>query len=152
MINAGQMRTFVQQTLKELDTATGIPYSEEAVELLLMTAAHESHHGTYLRQIGGGPARGPYGMEGKTEADTWENWIKFRKPVSDYLKMYRRGSLEWDLKYATIMARIYYYRKPGSIPKDNVGRAEYAKKYWNTKYGEASAEKYLADYERYAID
>lgn len=156
MINAEQMRTFVKQTLHELDVATArtkwhIPYSDEAVELLLMTAAHESHHGTYLRQIGGGPARGLYGMELRTEYDTWDNWIEHREVIRLYMKKFTKGSLEYDMKYATLMARFYYRRQPGAIPKDTKGQAAYAKKYWNT-HGEATEQEYIEDYHRYALD
>lgn len=156
MINSNQMRTFIERTLRELDVATAgskfhVPYSEEAVELLMMTAAHESHMGTYLRQIGGGPARGPYGMEIRTEYDTWENWIEHREVIRLYMKKFTKGSIEWDLKYATLMARFYYRRMPGAIPKDTVEQANYAKKHWNT-HGEATAREYLEDYHRYALD
>ena len=151
MINPNQLRDFVQRTLRGLETATGIPYSEHAVELLLMTAAHESHLGTYIRQTEG-PALGIYQMEPATEADTHENWIKHRKELADYMKMFARGSLEWDLKYSTIMARIYYYRQPEPLPTDTRGLAEYAKQHWNTDLGKATVEDYLEDYHRYALD
>lgn len=151
MINPSQLRDFVQRTLRGLETATGIPYSDEAVELLLLTAAHESDLGTYLRQTQG-PALGLYQMEPATEADTHENWIKHRKEVADYMKMFARGSLEWDLKYSTIMARIYYYRQPGAIPTDSLGQAEYAKEHWNTALGKATADDYYDAYHRYNLD
>ena len=151
MINPNQLRDFVQRTLRGLETATGIPYSEHAVELLLMTAAHESHAGTYIRQQQG-PALGLYQMEPATEADTHENWIKHRKEVADYMKMFAKGSLEWDLKYSTIMARIYYYRQPEALPGGVQNLAAYAKEHWNTPLGKATADDYIEDYVRYALD
>lgn len=61
MINYNQFKEHVVvPVLKYLEPE--IPYSESAVNLLLMTAAHESRGGTYLKQING-PALGVYQMD-----------------------------------------------------------------------------------------
>ena len=52
-------------------------YSESAVNLLLGTAAQESHMGTYLTQIKG-PALSIYQIEPKTHADIWKNYLSYR--------------------------------------------------------------------------
>jgi hypothetical protein len=54
-IHPGQLRSLIEETLRALEPE--VPYSEPAVELLMMTAAAESALGRYIKQIGG-PARG----------------------------------------------------------------------------------------------
>lgn len=44
-------------------------YSVEAIDLLMLTAAQESHLGKYIQQLGSGPARGIFQMEPKTLQD-----------------------------------------------------------------------------------
>lgn len=142
-------------TLKYLDSE--IPYSDEAVDLLMLTCGHESKGGRFLTQSGGGPARGVYQMELATARDIWNNFLCYQDGLEIY--MYglgsRKGILEQDLitnsAYATAMARTHYYRVPQAIPTksdsgylDKLGR--YAKKYYNTPLGKATASKYVTDY------
>lgn len=163
MINPDQLREYViRPTLKYLDPE--IPYSEDAVELLMMTAAHESKLGTYLKQVNG-PALGIYQMEPSTATDIWDNFLSARgrkelslriqdwvKSVicffSDGTKVY---ALTYNLVYATAMARVHYYRVPEALPKkeDIAGMARYAKKYYNTHLGKATILDYSRAYERY---
>ena len=60
-----KLKNLITSVLKKADVAakgagrsSSAPklYSEDAVELLLLTAAQESDLGTYTRQLGGGPA------------------------------------------------------------------------------------------------
>lgn len=158
MIDKHQLREFIKETLVHFDELTGIPYSDEAVELLMMTAAHESKLGTYIRQLNG-PALGIFQMEPETYNDIQENFLEYRPHLDKaVIAMAPMGSataeaadeLAWNLKLQIIMARLHYYRVPEGLPKDIEGLAEYAKKYYNTKEGKATAEKYLTDYKKYA--
>lgn len=51
-------------------------YSDEAVDLLMLTAAQESEMGRYLYQLGNGPARGIFQMEPATHRCLYENYLK----------------------------------------------------------------------------
>ena len=154
MMDAKQLRELVSRVLRYLDPE--IPYSEEAVELLMMTAAHESRLGTFLRQVRG-PARGIYQMEPATEQHLLK-LIKIKSP-SLYKKLMDlnlpldgQDGAETDsdsyhnLAYQTAMARVFYWMKPGAIPKDPRKMAEYAKQFWNTRLGKATVEDYLNAY------
>lgn len=61
-----------------------IPYTEEAVDLLMMTAAHESNGCSYIKQING-PALGVYQMEPSTEADIWDNYLEFNTEIENFI-------------------------------------------------------------------
>lgn len=126
--------------------------SPEAVELLMLTAAHESHLGRYLHQVGLSPVQGGacgvYQMEPKTHDDVQERRVVERYPfvpLSDFRRMV------WDLQYATWMARIYYLQFPESIPPANeiAELAHYYKKYWNTPAGKARHWDIVGNYFRY---
>ena len=165
-INAKQFRELiVRPTLKYLEPE--IPYSTEAEDLLVMTAAHESHLGTYLKQVNG-PALGVYQMEPDTHADIWENFLEYRDELAwvvDDLLTERldedySDSLVFDLRYATAMARVHYYRDKEAIPKekDYPTRSEYidalgayAKRVYNTELGKATANQYVKDYLKYGV-
>lgn len=164
MINYNQFREFVVvPTLKYLDPV--ISYSEEAVDLLMMTAAHESKGGTYLKQING-PALGVYQMEPTTHYDIYKNYLRFNPKIKSLLEdftinagiLLQEGEdMVFNLAYATAMARVHYYRVPEALPKKDVRDwdiegmylyrlAEYAKKYYNTYLGKAEPEDYYKDF------
>ena len=157
MIDHHQLRDLIiKPTLEYLDPH--IPYSEAAVELLMMTCAHESHLGTYLSQIGG-PALGIYQMEPATERDIYDNFLKYRDCLSEMVvgvsgRYYREMNdlfLTGNLMYQTAMARVHYYRDSKPLPdvSDIKGLAKYAKRVYNTHEGKASWKNYFTSYERY---
>lgn len=164
MINANQLRELViRPTLKYLEPE--IPYSEDAVELLMMTAAHESHLGTYIAQVNG-PALGIYQMEPATEDDIMLNFLSYKEDLDDKVMCVTgRGcgvptdELVTNLKYATAMARVHYYRVPEALPTRKaikhpeakldwiIDMAKYAKKYYNTELGKATWQQYADAYQ-----
>lgn len=157
MINVNQLRSVIQRTLKKFEELGGATYSEEAVELLMMVAAHESNLGTYLRQLGGGPALGLYQHEPETIRDLYRVVIsknqKLDFAVSKFVPSSKSLSakdyselVETDLRYATVLARVHFMRFKEPIPKDNEGMAQYAKKHWNTEAGAAKWEDYYMAY------
>ena len=155
MIEKEQLRTLIDSTLVELHKKTQgkVPYSDTAVELLMMTAAHESKLGTYLEQMNG-PALGIFQMEPVTEEDIWDNYLHYREGLEEAVETFTlgdHGELKWNLKYAIVMARIHYYRVPQALPKGFKELAEYAKEHYNTNEGKATSDKYLEDYYKYAI-
>lgn len=129
--------------------------SDDAVELLLMIAAHESHLGTYLKQTKG-PALGIYQMEPFTFNDILDNYVAY-KPNLQYIvqpfvysTVIPEHLLVHDLQFATIMARIHLLRDRYALPShtDTVAMAKYAKRVWNTEAGKATSNDYLRAYER----
>ncbi len=133
-------------------------WSQEAEELLLMTAAHESHLGKYTKQIKG-PALGLYQMEPDTLTGSYKNYINYRAELQ--IKIHQisgvrradRGQLQFNPIYSTIMARLKYYRAPGALPpaSDIWSLAEYAKDHYNSYKGKATPEDYHGAYRRLVV-
>ncbi|PJK29975.1 hypothetical protein [Minwuia thermotolerans] len=138
----------------------GPPFDDlAAVQLICMTDAHESWF-VHLRQVARfdagrpvfGPARGLGQMEPPTLADNL-NWARRAGGVSrtlwEKLQLWTGGHmpadrLMGDMVFATIAARIHYWRRPEALPAagDVDGLAGYAKKYWNTHLGAATEADY----------
>jgi len=132
-----------------------------AVNLLLGTAYHESLGGTYLHQIGG-PAIGLYQIEPDTHEDIWQNYLQYRKTsetreIKLLLPQDARPDFSWignykwhrqlmvNLDYATVMARLVYYRRnfDWPDPHDVPALAEIYKKFFNTEKGGASVDDFI---------
>ena len=135
-------------------------YSPEATELLMLTAAQESHCGRYIKQVGGGPALGIFQMEPASHRDLWDNFLIYRDGLAGMLREYgiNKGNfsahLRGNIPYQIIVARLFYYRFPEAIPSDPEdikALACYYKKYWNTEAGKATIEEALRNYRKYAI-
>lgn len=120
-------------------------YSPAAENLVMGTAMTESEL-RYLTQLGRGPARGLWEMEGATHLDVHTNYLKFRpelqKLVLAYAAPYSGGIPDPDimsgnLYYACAMCRVDYKRAPGALPdaKDAMGMAQYHKKSYNSARG-----------------
>ena len=162
-INVQQLESLINRVLLELDEETGgkIKVSPEAVDLIMMTAAHESHLGTFIKQVRG-PALGIFQMEPFTHDDHWI-YIRDRKWLRDTFERLKEGrkdagELEWNLKYAILLTRIHYYRKPEALPSKELPTkeyraelAKYAKAYYNTVAGKATWEAYLQDYLTFVV-
>jgi hypothetical protein len=161
-MNFNQLKELVvEPTLHYLDPV--IPYSEEAVDLLMMTACHESLCGEYIAQVNG-PALGIYQMEPDTYKDIHLNFIGYRAPLAGRISILSSwdiqgaASLTVNLTYATAMARVLYYRVPRPLPvREGQSRraylealALYCKEHYNTHLGKATPEEYLNDYLRFS--
>lgn len=132
--------------------------SESAQNLLLGTCAQESAFGTYLHQMEGGPALGIYQMEPTTHADIIKNYIVYHPEIDTKLAL-NFGPIQHiypqrligDLWYATIFARLHYYRVSEPLPDANdiEGLAHYWKNHYNTKAGKGTPEEFIENYKRY---
>ena len=89
-------------------------------------------------QLNGGPARGVYQMELNTLNDLRGNYIEYHPEYERFLY----GTL-MDFEYATITAALQYERFHEPVPSTRLERAYYWKKYWNTRLGKGTVEKYL---------
>lgn len=153
MIEKNQLRNLIERVLDEIGL-----YSEEAVELLMLTCAVESKLGTYIRQVRG-PARGIFQIEPNTNKDMWENYLKFKPELVEKIKMVSGKdescllSLEGNIIYGICMARVYYLRVPTPLPNINMisAMAQYWKKHYNTYLGAGTIDKAIYAYESYAV-
>lgn len=151
VIRKEDFKQLIINSLAELDML-----SQSAVALLLGTAAQESRLGTYLNQIGGGPALGPYQMEPTTERDIWHNYLAYRHELAQNIERVTGVNgpnpfhLRYNLIYATAMARLQYYRAPGPLPDagDIAGLAEYWKQHYNTLAGAGTVGEFIRNYSR----
>src|SRR6266849_2351788 len=92
----------------------GDKYSTDVnVQLLLATAAQESHMGEYLHQLNG-PALGIFQMEPATFVDT------LNRADNIISAIYPRAPSErliYDLRYATVIARAKYFLDRPPLPQ-----------------------------------
>jgi len=135
-------------------------WSTSAENLLLGTAAHESHLGTYLDQGDpsiDGPAYGIYQMEQATHDDCWDNFIngradkhKVRQWVNEHGNMKWAKQMQGNLYYSTAMARMQYLRVKDPLPRydDVPGLANYWHQHW-CKGCAGTVQQFVDDYRRY---
>lgn len=162
-MNTRQLKELITSVLKKFDN-----YSAEAVDLLMLTAAQESHCGEYIQQLGGGPALGIFQMEPATLDDIWENYIHFRNDLGIKVKQFLTSqnlkmNLCGNLLFQIVIARVHYMRVSAPIPerKDfstvgTIGQelyvmalADYWKRYWNTEKGAGTAQEAFENFYRY---
>lgn len=161
-INATQLRKLVVQPVL---AALELPAQDVAENLIMGTAAHESHLGDYIEQVGGGPALGIFQMEPATLHDCYANYLDYRadlkakvdgflapQPTQSDGTADKEKQLATNLAYATALCRIRYYRAPKAMPTDpnDVNAlAQYWKQYYNTPQGAGTVEQFVADYNHY---
>ncbi len=119
---------------------------ESTVQLLLATAAQESHMGEFLHQVNG-PALGIYQMEPATFTDT----IHRASNTLAFIEIATSDRLVYDLRYATVVARAKYFLDPEPLPEANDinGIWTVYKRVWNTPLGAATQQQFLANYAKY---
>jgi len=127
-------------------------WSEDAEELLLGTAIQESKGGTYFKQLDG-PALGIFQIEQATHKDIWDSYLDYNLDIARKVSpigMKDKANLVTDLKYATMIARLVYSRRPEPLPKatDLEGLAAYWKTYYNTKLGKGTEEEFIFNYNK----
>lgn len=155
MIDASQLRELIVEVLDTCpDQRLNTP---AAVELLMLTAATESHLGSYIRQVRG-PALGIFQMEPTTEKDIYDNYLRYPKqlPLLLWVEEYKgtRGiDLKANLAYQVVMARVHYRRSPMAMPSevDLIGLAKKWKQVYNTPLGRGTVHKALTDYTRLVL-
>lgn len=147
-----QFRWLVRTVLNEIQL-----YSPEAEDIVVETCAQESKFGTFLKQLGGGPARGPFQMEPETENDIWKNLLRYHSDMRDRLRaisgvvVASPWQMTVNLAYSTAMCRYKYVMCPGPVPSTLEGRAAYWKKYYNTPLGAGTVEEYIKAHNKYVL-
>lgn len=153
MMDVNQLAKFIiEPALKDL-----MLYSEAAVKLMLLTIAVESDGATYIMQKKG-PAIGIYQMEPATYNDIWQNYLKSNASKLlimlsnfDAHGMPSEYRMAYDLRFATAMARLHYFRVKEPLPPANNIKAiaQYWKKYYNTHLGKGTVEKAIEKYNKF---
>lgn len=154
MLSPSVIRQIIRQSLHPLTASRHPLYSPSAETILLMAAAHESHLGTYLRQIGGGPARGIWQVEIATMTDNYTTFlnVQSRRPLAQQIAEITGIpgpdvlALQYNQIYCCVHARLKLYRSKGPIPSDLDGMAEYLKLVFNTVDRAATPGDYLDAY------
>lgn len=147
---AGSMeaRTFCEQIIRPALKVTNL-WSPSAEALLLGTALVESNLNSVI-QIGGGPALSWFQIEKATYADcirylntTRAKNLKASILAACYMDTFPEAeSLKWNLRLATLIARVKYWMIEEPLPdsKDFIGLYNYYEKYYNAG-GKATAER-----------
>ncbi|MET4734716.1 hypothetical protein ABIE64_003455 [Thalassospira sp. MBR-102] len=152
-INASQLRlSIIRPVLQNLGL-----WSQAAENLLMGTAAQESGLGTYVEQLGGGPARGIFQMEPATLNDCYVNFLDYRADLKAKIDAYlapqpdKATQLATNNAYAAAMCRVRYMRVSAPLPdaSDIAGLAAYWKQYYNTAGGKGETDEFVANYNRY---
>lgn len=148
-----EFRAIVDQACHTLDL-----WSPAAVQLVVMTACHESHL-QYRRQIGGGPALGLCQMEPATWRDIYDNFLRYQEPLRAKVDALLGGRardpeamVENDL-YAAAMCRMHYRRVKAPLPRvdDPDALARYWKANYNTAQGKGTEAQFLRSYVQLSI-
>lgn len=126
-------------------------WSLAAENLLMGTAAQESHCGKWIKQMEGGPARGIYQMEPRTYLDIIQKVVpKYEHiigmAVSDFCP--NPDVLIYDVRIATLMCRLQYVRFKEKLPAhhDLPKLARHWKQYYNTVAGKGTVNDFLGNY------
>ena len=158
-------------------TAPSMAYADRVARLLFMTAAHESGGFRWRRQLGFSrdDDRGAFGLwqcEWQSIADsiryvrtpkrvelyhrcvTWLDGYDKYFPELAVDEVSKNGILAviQDSRgdpLSCLLARLHYLRVPEAVPATVQDMAVYAKRYYNTRLGKATAADYLSAYEKW---
>lgn len=147
--NVADFRThIVAPTLDLCQDLAAMPDTPYIRDLIVATCAQETRLGTYLHQVRG-PALSIYQFEPATLDDLLKNFASAPR----YAGILRASRVEgqpndtqviWNLRFATVCARLYYYRVREALPRQTTFDSlwHYYKTYWNTRLGAATPESF----------
>jgi len=136
--------------------------SNSIKQLLLGTMAQESAFGLYSRQVGGGPALGPFQIEPATEKWLREDYLARKPKLKNIASLllhdaprddeYYNVQLETNWRYGAFMARIRYWVVPDPLPDQLEGWAEYWDKHYNANPNHGFPEDFIKAYNKYVMN
>ena len=106
------------------------------------TIAVESNLGYWPKQRRG-PALGIYQIEPATKDDVVRYAKRAFPLLSIYLLAASEDALVYDLRYATIIARLKYWMVPEPLPRNRHDMANYWKKHYNTCEGKGQIKDFI---------
>lgn len=142
--NKAQFKDLVERVLAATDPDLASP---AAVQLVLGTAAQESHGGSFLRQLHGGPAVGAFQMEPRTF-----DWLQTKYGEQyPYIQGHKADDMETDLRLAIIMCRLRYRVIVLPLPAANdlAGMAAYWDKWYNANPMKGTVDEFMLNYRRF---
>lgn len=146
----------LRQQITDVTTKLGL-CNPNATELMLFTAANESHLGVYRTQAPHGPARGIFQDEGNDFTDLYANYLKYhpslQAKVDALSTIHTVDDLVTNDAYAIAICRVHYYRVPHDLPlaTDIEGMWNYYKPYYNSLNGAANHDIAIACYKKYVL-
>lgn len=150
------LNEFIVPALKHLDKLKPGMDTPAARQLLVATAAQESHCGKYWRQWNNGPAQGPWQIEPDTHHDLYANYLDYRGELKGQLAVLLpiadiANPLISCPVYSAAVARLLYYRVPHKLPQpyDREGMWAYYKSWFNTPLGAATKAEWDINWSRY---
>lgn len=126
-----------------------------AVDLMMETAAQETHCGQHRDPTPNGAGRGLF----QIDPIAFNDICRRARPTDCAmifntwgidLKKVRHDALDHSPLLSAIFCRLFYKLIPDAIPSSAEGRAAYWKKHYNTVLGAGSAAEYLVNAKRYA--
>lgn len=146
-ISCADFRTYIVAPTTDLCARlASVPDTPFIRDLLVATAAQESMFGVHLHQTGRGDAISVYQFEPSTLDDLMRNFIsplpRFNSLLAASLLPGQdpHDQIMWNLRFATVAARLNYYRVKEPLPAlTNFSTLwHYYKTYWNTALGAAT--------------
>jgi len=161
--NYAQFKQLIWETIRDFSLNEQHPElcAPSAVNLMLGTAAQESHFGTYFYQRGisfGKGGLGPFQMEKLTQHSIWDNELKYKPKRRNRLisltgvdSSHNNYALVYNLRYAICIARYYYWIAPDPLPDayDITGLGEYWNKWWNRNPEKGTVEEFIENWNRF---
>lgn len=158
-MNVRQLAVIVRNALAYV--GDGLPgfESDGAVQMVMGTAAHESHFADFA-QLGGGPALGLWQIEPEDADDIHKNFLVYHpdlsRRVADLVASWPsiEQQLASNIAYGAVICRLTYWRHPNPLPApgDLTGQASLWKVAYNTALGAGSPAEFIADYRTYIGD
>lgn len=128
-----------------------------AVDMLIETAAQETHAGKYRDPTPEGAGRGLFQMDVIAFNDirnrTGANDI--RKVIDNFgidIRTVTHQCIDFSPLLAAIFCRLFYKLIPDAIPSSVEGRAAYWKRFYNTESGVGNAAKYVQNVRIYGAN
>ena len=160
MVSLKQMKNLIQDVCSKMGDKFA---SEDAVNLVLATGIVESRY-EYIRQMGDGPARSFFQVEGASCVDNLVHYLKHRpklmakcaeasvvdiKHWQNFDEKKWEEILEKNIAAGIVHCRLKYWRVPKKMPSSVEGQANYWKKYYNTELGAGDPEHFVEVYNKY---
>lgn len=145
----------LREIVVEVCNVLGYGANAMAVDLMLETAAQETHCGQLRDPTPNGAGRGIFQIDPIAFNDICQ-----RSRATDVtavfnnfgidIKTIRHDALDYSPLAAAVFCRLFYKLRPDAIPGDLLGRAAYWKKHYNTESGAGSVGEYVNNASLYA--